>query len=43
VPAVLIGPTAVPLLETGFDPFQPSAPVPPLAVHDVAALVAQLN
>jgi len=43
VPAVLIGPTAVPPLDTGFEPFQPSVPVPPLAVQEVAALVVQLN
>jgi hypothetical protein len=43
VPAVLIGPTVVPLLDTGFEPFQPSAPVPPLAVQELAALVVQLS
>jgi len=40
---VLSGPTLVPLLDTGFEPFQPSVPVPPLAVQEVAALVLQLN
>jgi hypothetical protein len=37
----LIGPTDVPELATGTEPLQPSDPVPPLAAHDVAALVVQ--
>jgi hypothetical protein len=43
LPAVLIGPTAVPVLDTGFVPFQPSDPVPPLAVHEVAPLVVHVR
>jgi len=37
----LIGPTGVPLLDTGSAPLQPSAPVPPLAVQPVAPLLDQ--
>jgi hypothetical protein len=43
VPLPLIGPTAVPVLETGSGPLHPSAPVPPLAVHEVAPLLDQAS
>jgi hypothetical protein len=41
LPAVLIGPTVIPVLEVATDPVQLSAPLPPLAVHAVALLVDQ--
>jgi len=31
------------VLDTGFVPFQPSEPVPPLALHEVAALVVHVK
>jgi hypothetical protein len=43
LPAVLIGPTVIPVLEVATDPVQLSAPLPPLAVHDVALLVDQAS
>jgi len=43
VPAVDNGPVEVPVLEVALAPLQPSEPVPPLAVHDVAALLVQDN
>jgi hypothetical protein len=42
-PMPLIGPTALPVLDTGTMPLQPSAPVPPLAAHAVAPLLDQAN
>jgi hypothetical protein len=39
VPTVVNGPVEVPVLDVPLGPDQPSDPVPPLAVHDVAALV----
>jgi hypothetical protein len=39
----LMGPTTSPALLVGSDPFQPSDPVPPLAVHPLAPLVTQVN
>jgi len=39
VPTVVNGPVEVPVLEVPLAPDQPSDPVPPLAVHEVAALV----
>jgi hypothetical protein len=39
----LRGPTTVPTLLVGSDPFQPSEPVPPPAVHPLAPLVTQVN
>ncbi len=43
LPAVLIGPTVIPVLDNAMDPVQLSAPLPPLAVHDVALLVDQAS
>ncbi len=42
-PAVLIGPTVIPVLDVATDPLQLSAPLPPLAVHAVALLVDQAS
>jgi len=39
----LIGPTVVPVLDTGSAPLQPSEPSPPLAAHAVAPLVDQAS
>jgi hypothetical protein len=39
----LIGPTVLPRLKVDCEPFQPSVPVPPLAVHALAPLVVQLS
>jgi len=39
VPAVDSGPVEVPVLDEPLAPAQPSEPVPPLPVHEVAALV----
>jgi len=43
LPVALIGPTGVPLLDTGSAPLQPSAPVPPLAMQAVAPLLDQAS
>jgi hypothetical protein len=43
LPVTLIGPTGVPLLDTGCAPLQPSAPAPPLAVQPVAPLLDQAS
>jgi hypothetical protein len=43
LPVALIGPTLVPVLDTGCAPPQPSAPVPPLAVQAVAPLLDQAS
>jgi len=40
---VLIGPTVIPVLAVATDPVQLSAPLPPLAVHDVALLLDQAS
>jgi hypothetical protein len=42
VPAVEIGPIVVPLLDAACDPVQPSEPVPPEAVQEVALALVQL-
>jgi len=39
VPTVVNGPVEVPVLDGLLSPDQPSDPVPPLAVHEVAALL----
>jgi hypothetical protein len=39
VPTVVNGPVEVPVLDVPLAPDQPSDPVPPPAVHEVAALV----
>jgi len=38
-----MAPLVVPVLEVGCAPDHASAPLPPLAMHDVALLVVQLN
>jgi hypothetical protein len=38
-----MAPVLVPVLEVPTDPFQPSDPVPPLAVHEVAPLLLQAS
>jgi hypothetical protein len=38
-----MAPLEVPLLEVGSAPDQVSMPLPPLAAHEVALLVVQLN
>jgi len=42
-PAVLIVPVLVPVLEVPTCPFQPSDPVPPVAVQEVALLLVQAS
>lgn len=39
----MIGPTVFATLIVDCEPFQPSVPVPPLAVHALAPLVVQLS
>lgn len=41
MPAAVIGPTLVPALAVPTEPVQPSLPVPPLAVQEVALAEAQ--
>jgi hypothetical protein len=43
VPAVDSGPVDVPVLDVPLAPAQPSDPVPPLPVQEVAALVVHDN
>src|ERR1700750_890618 len=43
LPAVVSGPTETLAPETATVPFQPSVPVPPVAVQDEASLVAHVS
>ncbi len=43
MPGVAIAPRLKPLLDVGRDPGQPSEPVPPLAVQDVASVVLHFS
>ncbi len=43
MPAALMGPTVVPVLEVPTLPVQPSPLVPPLAAQEIALVVFQLS